>query len=66
MFRTWPGVRPKTRPLLSVGTMFARPWRVTPWSSLLGPSRLSRAAEMASVSLARPRSYSRVRTVAAW
>ena len=47
MLRTWPGERPNARPLASVGTMLGRPLRVMTWSSRLGPSRLSRAAEMA-------------------
>jgi hypothetical protein len=48
------------------GMMLALPSKVMPWSSWPGPSRLSRAREIAFAALARPRSYTTVRMLAAW
>jgi hypothetical protein len=66
MFRTWPGVRLNAIEFASVGTRFAPPDIVMPWSRSVGPSRESRAFEMAFAGAARPRAYSDVRMMPAW
>ncbi len=66
MLSTWPVVRLNAMLFASVGTRFAPPATVMPWSRSVRPSSESRAFEMALAGAARPRANSCERMMPAW